>query len=148
MPDVTGSNFAYTRYLIDSFKGGVHQPETHSLRIGLLRSSYTPDKAHIELADVSADEAFGNGYSRQTPANVVIAQEGNWVTMTFDPVQFSAAGGNYSFKHWFLYNDTAPNNPLMVGGQCDINRDDEIVLVDGKTFDLVVNELGLYRIPV
>ena len=149
MPDITGSNTLYTQYLVDSFRGGVHEPQTHTLKMGVLRSSYTPDKAHVDLSNVTADEVTGvNGYSRQTLNNVVIAQVGNWVTLQFDPVQFMASGGNWSGKYWVIFNDTPPAGPLVGFGQLDVNREDEIVIVDGKTIDVAANELGLYRLPV
>lgn len=147
MPDVTGSNFTYNRYVLDTFKGGVHQPESDALKMGLLRSTYVPDEAHVDLSNVVADELVGNGYSRQTLTNVVIAEVSGWITMQFDEVNFGATGGPLQAKYWFMFNDTPGNEPLIAGGQIDVSRDDEIVLLDGKTLDIVVNELGLYRVP-
>lgn len=147
MPDVTSSNYLYPSYLVDSFRGGVFEPQNHVLKMGLARISYVPSPTHMDLADVSPDELAGNGYSRQTLQNVLIVQETDWIKLSFDPVQFGASGGNLSGKYWFLFDDTPGPSPLMAWGQIDIGREDEVVIVDGKTLDIVANDLGLYRVP-
>lgn len=146
MVDVTASSNLYSSYLLNSFKGGVFTPETDSLKMGLTGVGYTPLKSHTQLSDIT-EELTGNGYSRQTLANVQIVQDGNWIRMSWDTPEFLAAGGNWSFKRFFIFDDTPVNDPLVAYGTIDVNTTDALVLVDGKRLRMIVNELGLYRLP-
>lgn len=144
--DVTGTNSLYPSYLLNSFRGGVFEPENDTLRMGLARAGYVPDNAHNELADIT-DEASGNGYNRQTLQNVTLVIEDGWLKLTFDSPQFMPAGGNIPCKYWFIFDDTAPGDPLVAHGQVDGSTEDEITLVDGLPLTVGVNELGLFRLP-
>ena len=148
MVDVSASNNLYTSYLVNTFRGGVFELENHAIKMGLLRASYVPDKAHNDLADVTADELTGNGYSRKTLSNVLVSSDGVWVKASFDAVRFQATGGNLQAKYWYMFDDETPGGGLIAWGQIDVSRDDEVVLIDGFGVDIVVNELGLYRVPV
>ncbi len=146
MVDVTGSNNLYTSYLVETFRGGVFELENHAIKVGLTRASYVPLSSHTDLADIT-DELTGNGYSRQTLNNVVVSSDGVWVKASFDPIHFDATGGDLLGKYWFMFDDTVAGGPLIAWGQIDVGREGEVTLVDGHGLDIVVNELGLYRVP-
>lgn len=147
MADVTGSTLLFPSYLLDSFKGGVFEPENNTIKMGLTGDAYVPSAAHNELVDIT-DELVSNGYSRQTLTNVSVVQVGEWVKLTFDQAAFAASGGNLAAKYWFMFDDTPAQSPLMAVGRINILSPSSILIIDGFSLTVVVNELGLYRLPV
>lgn len=110
---------------------------TDLLQMGLLSAAYTPDVSdatgHEVLADVTAYELNGNGYSRQTLTNVTWTRSGQVATLNCDDPVFTASGGDLVAKYWFVFDNsaTSPTKPLLCYGL--LWDDDETVTVpDGN----------------
>lgn len=115
---------------------------------GLSTSTYVPNQAtHEVLADIT-NEVTGNGYARQTLANVVLSEPstGTW-RMDFDDPVFSPSGGTLTARWWWIFNDTStsPLDLLCFYGLLDDTPAD-VVTPDGETLTFQVNASGLFEL--
>lgn len=90
------ASFLYNSLAADAFAGNII-PGTHSFKMMLVTSSYTPDKDHNRRDDVTAAEvANGNGYTTKGAACTITVttdnandrtslsiSEPSWTTATF-----------------------------------------------------------------
>lgn len=149
MATTTGTIITY-----DSFKREVlnknvkieGSPDTFI--VGLSTSAYTPNQNTDEaLADIT-NEVTGNGYARQTLANVVLSEPsaGTWRMDCDDPV-FSPSGGTLTARWWWMFNDTAtsPLDLLCFYGLLDDSVAD-VVTPDGETLTFQVNASGIFEL--
>lgn len=113
--------------------------------MGLTTSSYTPSQStHTLLSDIT-NEVSGSGYSRQTLASVTSNRSGAVLTFDFaDPV-FTASGGSIVARYWFIYDDTAVNDPLVAYGLIDSTPAD-VTTTSGNTLTINVNASGLFTV--
>lgn len=120
---------------------------TDTLKIGLVTSTYTPDaSSHTILSDIT-NELSGNGYARQTLAGVSLTESGGVVTLDFNDPVFSASGGSFTARRYFIFDDTVatPNKPLIGFGLLDDNNLD-VTVTDGNTLTINVNISGFLTI--
>lgn len=90
--------------------------DTHSFKIALLDSGYTPSGAHDEYADVSGDEiANGNGYTTGGGTLASVTWTRSSGVATFDSADFvwTASGGSIVARYAVIYDDTVSGDPLI-----------------------------------
>jgi hypothetical protein len=81
-----------------------------TVKVMLLRNTYTFDKTHNFVADVSSHEINATSYARQTLANKTITEDdtNNRVVLDADDVNFGSIGGatNDTIRYAIVYQDT------------------------------------------
>lgn len=90
--------------------------DSHTFKLVLLTSSYTPSLAHDEYADISGSEvANANGYTTggATLASVTWGQTSGVATFDSDNVVWTATGGSITARYAALYDDTSTNDKLI-----------------------------------
>jgi hypothetical protein len=90
--------------------------DSDTFKIALLASTYTPDAAHDEWADVSSHEIAGSfGYTTggATLANVTWSQTGGVATFSSDNQVWTASGGNIAARYGVIYDDTTTGDKLL-----------------------------------
>lgn len=90
--------------------------DSHTFKIALLTSSYTPSQAHDEYADVSgAEVANGSGYTTggETLSGVTWSQTSGIATFDSDPAVWTASGGSIVARYAVIYDDTASGDKLI-----------------------------------
>lgn len=110
--------------------------DTHTFKIALLDSGYTPNQSHDELADVSADEiANGSGYTTGggTLAGVTWAQTGGVAKFDSDDFVWTASGGPITARYAVIYDDTSAGDKLVGYVLLDTTPSD-LTATDGNTF--------------
>ena len=90
--------------------------DTHTFKIALLTSAYTPNLAHDEYADISGSEvANGSGYTTggATLTTVTWAQTGGVATFDSDNAVWTATGGSITARYAAIYDDTSSGKKLI-----------------------------------
>lgn len=136
--------------LYDSFAellgDGTIDLDTHTFKMALLDSGYTPSQAHDQYADVSADEiANGAGYTTggQALAGVTWGQASGVAAFDSDPVQWIASGGPITARYAVIYDDTASGKPLVGYVLLDTAPADKTA-TDTNTFTVTPNAGGWF----
>jgi len=84
----------------------------HSLRVALLKPSYTPDLAHMVWADVSAHECDASDYGQQTLETKDLSLNSNVARLDAADISF----GNpvtMAAKYAVIYDDSSPTDLLI-----------------------------------
>lgn len=125
--------------------------DSHTFKMILLDSGYTPSGAHDLLEDVSGDEiANGSGYTTggATLTTVTWGQTGGVATFDSDPVVWTASGGPITARYAVIYDDTASGDPLIGYLLLDTEPAD-LTATDGNTFTVGPHaENGWFRLTV
>jgi len=101
MADIIYNNF------IDHLGESLYDMPNDTFKILLLDDGHTPSAAHVDYADVIADElSNGNGYTTGglTLTNVTWTETGGTATLNADDAQW--AGANFTSRYGVIYNDT------------------------------------------
>lgn len=98
----------------DKLLDGLIDFDGHSFKVALFTSSYSPAVAtDAEMADISANEVSGTGYTTGGAAlnNVTTTPSGATTTVDADDVQWS--GASFTAKYAVIYDDTVSGDPLI-----------------------------------
>ncbi len=149
MATTTGTIITYDSFKREMLNKQVRVEGTPDTFIcGLSTSAYTPDQNADEvLADIT-NEVSGNGYARQTLANVALTEPSNGVwRMDFDDPVFSPSGGTLTARWCWIFNDTStsPLDLLCFYGLLDDSVAD-VVTPYGETLTFQVNASGLFEL--
>lgn len=108
--------------------------DSHTFKMLLTTSSYTPSGAHDELADITNQVANGSGYTTggETLSGVTWGQTGGVSTFDSDPVVWTASGGTITARYAVLYDDTATNGKLVGYFVLD-SAPADVAVTDGNT---------------
>lgn len=147
MPTYTGTLQFYNDFSEQLGKKN-HNLATDTLKMLLVTSAYTFSAAHSALSDIT-NEVSGNGYARQTLANVAFTETAGVGKLDFDDPVFPASGGNWTAKRWVLFNDTttSPADALICSGLIN-NADTDVTVTDGNTLTFNVPGTGLFTITM
>ena len=96
----------------EDFALGVHDLDSVTLKVAL--SNVAPVATNSVLADIT-QIASANGYvaGGNAISNVTVTRSGNVTSISGDDVVFQATGTFGPFRYVIIYNDTAPNDPLI-----------------------------------
>ena len=89
---------------------------THTFKIILMSSAYTPSSAHALLADITNQLSTGFGYTSggQALTSVTLNRVGGVTTFDAADVVWTASGGDIGpARYAAIYDDTAAGDPLM-----------------------------------
>lgn len=147
MPTYTGQIKFYQDFAEQMGKK-VHNLNADTLKMLLVTSTYTFSAAHATLSDIT-NEVSGNGYARQTLANVAYTETAGVGKLDFDDPVFTASGGAIVARRYVIYNDTptSPADPLICCGLID-NADANVTITDGNSLTFVVPTAGLFTITL
>jgi hypothetical protein len=89
--------------------------DSHTFKLALLTSSYTPNAAHDEYADLTGEVANANGYTTGGEAltGVTWAQTSGVGKFDSDDVVWAASGGSIVARYAVLYDDTSSGKKLV-----------------------------------
>ena len=111
---------AGTFTLYDSFAefvaDGTIDLDTHTFKIMLLTSTYTPAASDSTYAGISANEISGtNGYTTTGAALTSVTWSQTSGVATFDSADqvWTASGGSIVARHAVIYSDTAASDELV-----------------------------------
>jgi hypothetical protein len=88
--------------------------DTHTFKLALVASGYTPSLAHDEFADITNELSTAHGYTAggQTLTGVTWSRTGGATKFDSDPAVWTAAGGSITARYAVLYDDT---NDKLIG---------------------------------
>lgn len=123
---------------------GTIAPVTDTIKLMLVSSAYTPDAEHDELADVSAAEITGTGYTAggHTLAGVTAARSGTLATL--DATDLTLSGLTATFRRGILYAAVTRNgktNPII--GHVLFDSTPADVIVAGIDYTVVWSSSGV-----
>lgn len=125
--------------------------DTHTFKIALLTSSYTPSAAHDEWADVSGSEVAGSfGYTTGGAAltGVTWGQTGGVATFTSSNQVWTASGGDITARYGVIYDDTSTGDKLLGYYLLD-NTPADVTATDGNTLTVGPNATnGWFQLTV
>jgi hypothetical protein len=109
--------------------------DTHTFKIILVTSAYTPSAAHDELADITNQLSTANGYTAGggTLANVTWTRAAGVATFDSDNFVWTASGGSITARRAVMYDDTVAGDPLIGHFLLDATPAD-LTATDGNTF--------------
>lgn len=109
--------------------------DTHTFKIALLDSGYSPSAAHTGYSDVSGDElATGAGYTAggETLASVTWNRTDGVATFDSADKVWTASGGPIAARYAVIYDDTHANDALIGYVLLDTTPAD-LTATDGNT---------------
>ena len=132
---------SFREYMAD----GTIDLDTHTFKVVLTSSSYTPNAStHTVLTDVT-NELSGNGYARATLGSVTWNRSGGTVTFDAADTVFTASGGSIVARYAVIYDDTAASDELV----CYILLDTapaDVTTTSGNTLTLQWNASGIFTL--
>ncbi len=89
--------------------------EGDTIKVMLLANTYTPDKADNVLADVSAHEISGSGYTAggATLANKSVTEDDGNDRVAFDADDVVWSNATITARYAVVYDDTLADDPLL-----------------------------------
>ena len=141
---------AATLTFYNSFKetiaDGTIDLDTHTFKVMLTTSSYTPSAAHTTTTDITNEVSSTNtGYTTGGAAltSVTWGQTGGTATFDADNVVWTAGSANLTARYAVVYDDTATNNDLV----CYITLDSsDVTATNGNTFTIAWNASGIFTL--
>lgn len=90
--------------------------EADTIKIALLADTYTPNKDHNVLADVSAHQISGTGYTAggATLANVAVSQDDTNDRVKLDADDVVWSNSTLTARYAVIYDDTLANKDLIM----------------------------------
>lgn len=113
----------------------------------LLGSGYTPSLENDDiLADISAQEISGNGYSRYTLTETW-TRSGAVVTFDTDDATYTASGGSITARYAAIFDDTptTPADPVICYSLLD-NTPADVSVTDTNTLTIQMNASGVFTL--
>lgn len=138
MSNFNGQLVFYTDWITKM--AGAYNYLSDTFKCILCSSSYTPDLAHDELADIT-NELSGSGYARQTCVNVSFETVNGLLNFDCDDVIFTATGGTLTPKYWVVYDDTTATDELVAYGLIDASGA-SVAVTDAQTLTLNFGAMG------
>lgn len=134
---------SFREYVAD----GTIDLDTHTFKVMLVASGYTPSTAHTVKADVTNELSTANGYTAggATLGSVTWGHSG--ATATFDAADtvWTASGGSIVARYAVIYDDTAASGELVCYILLDTTPAD-VTTTAGNTLTLQWNGSGIFTI--
>lgn len=119
--------------------------DTHTFKIQLHSSSYTPNRAtQSARADLSNELSTANGYTAggATLGSVTWGQSSGTATLDAADPSWTASGGNIGpFRYAVIYDDTAASDELLC--YCEVDTASDLTATDGQTVTIALNASGI-----
>jgi hypothetical protein len=146
----TAASFNFYTNFKKNIGNGVIDLDTHTFKLALCTSSYTPNASTHEFYDVSITNELttANGY---TVGGVALGSVtwtlsgGNFVFDSDDPT-WTASGTGITARYWILYDDTpVSSKPLVAYGYLD-NTPADVTASAGNTLEYIVPATGWFTL--
>lgn len=124
--------------------------DTHTFKMQLHTSSYTPNAAHDELADLTNEVSNANGYTTGgiTLTTVAWSQTGGVATFTSDPVEWTASSAGITARYYVIIDTDATGDKLIGYALLDATPAD-VTATAGNTFTVTPHATqGWFQITV
>jgi len=112
---MAAGQFTFYNSVAELIGDGTIDFDTHTFKLQLHTSSYTPSLSHDELADLTNEVANAVGYTTGgvTLTGITWAQTGGVATFDSDPVVWNASGGPITARYAILIDTDATNDKLI-----------------------------------
>ena len=134
---------SFREYLGD----GTIDLDTHTFKVLLVASGYTPSTAHTQKSDITNELSTANGYTAGGAALTSVTWGHSSGTATFDAAntQWTATGGSIVARYAVIYDDTAANDELVAYVLLDTTPAD-VTTTDTNTLTLAWNASGIFTL--
>jgi len=134
---------SFREYVAD----GTIDLDTHTFKVMLVASGYTPSTAHTVKSDVTNELSTANGYTAggATLGSVTWGHSGGTATFDAADTVWTASGGSIVARYAVIYDDTAASDELV----CYILLDTapaDVTTTAGNTLTLQWNGSGIFTI--
>lgn len=123
--------------------------DNDTFKMVLLSSSYTPDPAHDEYADLAGELSTANGYTSggETLTGVTWSQSGGVASFDSNAVQWTASGGSITARYAVIFDDTATGDKLIGYALLDTTPAN-VTATAGNTFTVTPHASGWFTLTV
>jgi len=134
---------SFREYVAD----GTIDLDTHTFKVMLVASGYTPSTAHTVKADVTNELSTANGYTAggATLGSVTWGHSGGTATFDATDTVWTASGGSIVARYAVIYDDTAASDELVCYILLDTTPAD-VTTTAGNTLTLQWNGSGIFTI--
>lgn len=134
---------SFREYVAD----GTIDLDTHTFKVMLVASGYTPSAAHTVKADVTNELSTANGYTAggATLGSVTWGHSGGTATFDAADTTWTASGGSIVARYAVIYDDTAASDELVCYILLDTTPAD-VTTTDTNTLTLQWNASGILTI--
>ena len=142
------ASFTFYQSFREYLGDGTIDLDTHTFKVLLTSSSYTPNAAtHTVKADVTNELSTANGYTAggATLGSVTWSRSGGTVTFDAADTQWTASGGSITARYAVIYDDTAASDELVCYILLDTTPAD-VTATAGNTFTLSWNASGIFTL--
>ena len=134
---------SFREYVAD----GTIDLDTHTFKVMLVASGYTPSTAHTVKSDVTNELSTANGYTAggATLGSVTWGHSGGTATFDAADTVWTASGGSIVARYAVIYDDTAASDELV----CYILLDTapaDVTTTAGNSLTLQWNGSGIFTI--
>lgn len=138
--------FTLYNHVAELIGDGTIDLDTHSFKLALFTSSYTPAGTHTTLAGITANQvAAGNGYTANGAALTSVTWNRSAGVATFDSadVVWTASGGPITARYAVMFDDTAASDELIGYVLLDTTPAD-VTATDGNTLTVAPSASGWF----
>lgn len=134
---------SFREYVAD----GTIDLDTHTFKVMLVASGYTPSTAHTVKTDITNELSTANGYTAGGATLGSVAWGHSGGTATFDAADtvWTASGGSIVARYAVIYDDTAASDELVCYILLDTTPAD-VTTTAGNTLTLQWNGSGIFTI--
>ncbi len=134
---------SFREYVAD----GTIDLDTHTFKVMLVASGYTPSTAHTVKTDVTNELSTANGYTAggATLASVTWGHSGGTATFDAADTTWTASGGSIVARYAVIYDDTAASDELVAYILLDTTPAD-VTTTAGNTLTLQWNASGIFTL--
>ena len=115
--------------------------DTHSFKVCLLTSAYTPTATHTQYSNLTGEVANGNGYTTGGKALTSVTWTQASGTATWDAADPVWTSSTFTARYAVIYDDTATNKDLML--LIDFGSDKS---PSNGDFSIVFNAAGIFTL--
>lgn len=135
----------FTLGLENVLNGGIDL-ENDSIKVALVKDTYTPNHSHDQWSDVSSNEASGGDYSAGGVAlsNQALTPDTSNKRVTFDADDIVLCNGAITARYAVIYDDDSTGDLLL--GYVDFGQNESSQ--EGGVFSITWNAAGILRLTV
>jgi len=140
-----GATINFYNSFKETIGDGTIDLDTHTFKLMLTTSSYTPSAAHTSTSDVTNEVANAYGYTTggETLANVAWSQTDGTATFDADNVIWTASGGSITARYAVLYDS---NGDDLVAYILLDETPADVTVTTGNTLTVAWNGSGIFTL--
>lgn len=144
---MAAGNFILFNQAKASIGDGLFDMNSHTFRIQLHSSSYTPALTHSVRADLTNELATANGYTAAGAAlgSLTFNQTSGVATWDAADPSWTASGGSITARYAVIYNDTSASDSLVCYCLLDTTPAD-VTATTGQTLTIQFSASGIFTL--